>query len=167
MIKHPSEIPSQEVDLHHLRRAIALSRDKMLAGAGGPFGAVVARGDEVLAEGWNQVTTHCDPTAHAEIVALRGAAARLQQFSLAGCVLYTSCEPCPMCLAAAYWARIDRIVFAATRADAAAGGFDDAFLYEELARPLAQRRLPMGQALQAEAAAVFADWLAKPDRVPY
>lgn len=167
MSAHPSESACQEVDLHHLRRAIALSRDKMLAGAGGPFGAVVARGDEVLAEGWNQVTTHCDPTAHAEIVALRGAAARLQQFSLAGCVLYTSCEPCPMCLAAAYWARIDRIVFAATRADAAAGGFDDAFLYEELARPLAQRRLPMGQALHDEAAAVFADWLAKPDRVPY
>lgn len=167
MIKHPPETLRQEVDLQHLRRAVALSREKMLAGAGGPFGAIVARGDEVLAEGWNQVTTHCDPTAHAEVVALRGAAARLQQFSLAGCVLYTSCEPCPMCLAAAYWARIDRIVFAATRADAAAGGFDDAFLYEELARPLAQRQLPMAQALHDEAAAVFADWLAKPDRVPY
>jgi guanine deaminase len=167
MIKHPSEIPSQEIDRHHLRRAIDLSREKMLAGAGGPFGAVVARGNEVLAEGWNQVTTTCDPTAHAEMVALRGAAARLGNFSLAGCVLYTSCEPCPMCLAAAYWARIDRIVFAATRADAAAGGFDDAFLYDELARPLAQRHLPMEQVLHDEAAAVFADWLAKPDRVPY
>lgn len=167
MSARPPEPDSQEVDLHHLRRAIALSRGKMLAGAGGPFGAIVARGDEVLAEGWNQVTTHCDPTAHAEVVALRGAAARLQQFSLAGCVLYTSCEPCPMCLAAAYWARIDRIVFAATRADAAAGGFDDAFLYEELARPLAQRQLPMAQALHDEAAEVFTDWLAKPDRVAY
>ena len=167
MSARPPEPDSQEVDQHHLRRAIALSREKMLAGAGGPFGAVVARGPDVLAEGWNQVTTHCDPTAHAEIVALRGAAAQMRNFSLAGCVLYTSCEPCPMCLAAAYWARIDRIVFAATRADAAAGGFDDAFLYDELARPLAQRRLPMGQALHDEAAAVFADWLAKPDRVPY
>jgi tRNA(Arg) A34 adenosine deaminase TadA len=121
----------------------------------------------VLAEGWNQVTTAMDPTAHAEIVALRGAAARLREFSLAGCVLYTSCEPCPMCLAAAYWARVDRIVFAATRADAAAGGFDDAFLYEELARPSDLRRLPMAQGLHDEAAAVFSDWLAKPDRVPY
>lgn len=161
-------VPACEaVDLPHLRRAIALSREKMLAGQGGPFGAVVARGGEVLAEGWNQVTPACDPTAHAEIVALRGAAARLRDYSLAGCVLYTSCEPCPMCLAAAYWARVDRIVFAATHADAAAGGFDDAFLYEELARSPDQRRLPMRQALHAEAAAVFSDWLAKPDRVPY
>lgn len=167
MTADPPAPANRQVDLHHLRRAIALSRQKMLAGAGGPFGAVVARGDEVLAEGWNQVTASLDPTAHAEMVALRAAAARLRDFSLAGCVLYTSCEPCPMCLAAAYWARIDRIVFAATRADAAAGGFDDAFLYEELARPLAQRRLPMEQALPDEAAAVFADWLAKPDRVPY
>lgn len=167
MAADPPEPVREEIDLIHLRRAIALSRQKMLAGEGGPFGAVVARGDEVLAEGWNQVTPACDPTAHAEVVALRGAAARLHDFSLAGCVLYTSCEPCPMCLAAAYWARVDRIVFAATRADAAAGGFDDAFLYDELARPLGQRRLPMGQALHDEAAAVFDDWLAKPDRVPY
>lgn len=163
----PPEPDLGAIGLRHLRRAIDLSREKMLAGEGGPFGAVVARGDEVLAEGWNQVTGTHDPTAHAEIVALRGAAARLQDFSLAGCVLYASCEPCPMCLAAAYWARVDRIVFAASRADAAAGGFDDAYLHEELARPPAQRRLPVRQALHDEAAAVFADWLAKPDRVAY
>ena len=167
MAADPPEAAREAVDLKHLRRAIGLSREKMLAGAGGPFGAIVARSDEVLAEGWNQVTSTCDPTAHAEIVALRGAARRLRDFSLAGCVLYTSCEPCPMCLAAAYWARIDRIVFAATRADAAAGGFDDAFLYEEIARPLELRHLPVEQALSEEGAAVFADWLAKPDRVSY
>jgi len=151
----------------HLRRAIALSLDHMRAGHGGPFGAVIARGGEVVAEGWNQVQSAGDPTAHAEMVAIRAAATRLGGFSLKGCVLYTSCEPCPMCLAAAYWARVDRIVFAATRADAAAGGFDDAFLYEELARPPERRRLPLQQALHAEAAAVFAEWNAKPDRTLY
>jgi guanine deaminase len=157
----------EAVSAGHLRRAIALSRERMAAGLGGPFGAVVACGSEVLAEGWNQVTSACDPTAHAEIVALRAAAARRQDFSLAGCVLYSSCEPCPMCLAAAYWARIERVVYAATRADAAAAGFDDAFLYEELAKPPGQRRLPLCQALHDEAAPVFAEWLAKPDREPY
>jgi guanine deaminase len=167
MVPRPTMPASSAVELNLLRRAIDLSREKMLAGAGGPFGALVARGDDIVAEGWNRVTTEIDPTAHAEIVALRGAATRLGDFSLAGCVLFTSCEPCPMCLAAAYWARVDRIVFAATRADAAAGGFDDAFLYGEIALPAEQRRLPMRQALHAEAAAVFADWLAKPDRVPY
>jgi len=139
----------------------------MLAGAGGPFGAVIARGGDILATGWNQVTSTNDPTAHAEIVAIRGAAQTLGHFSLEGCVLYTSCEPCPMCLAAAYWARVDRVFFAATRQHAADGGFDDDFLYRELIRPIEERSLPMVQHFDAEGAAVFQDWEAKLDKVRY
>jgi tRNA(Arg) A34 adenosine deaminase TadA len=150
-----------------LRLSIRLAREHMLAGDGGPFGAVVARGGEVLGEGWNKVLSSLDPTAHAEIVAIRAAAARLRNFSLEGCTLYASCEPCPMCLMAAYWARVDRIVFAGTRGDAARAGFDDAFLYEEIRRPAEQRKLPMQQMLASEAAAVFQEWNAKPDRVQY
>ncbi len=150
-----------------LRQAIELSRIHMLAGHGGPFGAVIVKDGGVISQGWNQVTTLNDPTAHAEVVAIRAAAERLQNFSLAGCVLYTSCEPCPMCLAATYWARVDRVVFAAARADAAAIGFDDDFLYREIPLPVERRSLPIRQALQQEALAVFEAWAAKPDKVPY
>ena len=150
-----------------LRQAIELSRVHMLAGHGGPFGAVIVKDGSVIAEGWNQVTTLNDPTAHAEVVAIRAAATRLQNFSLAGCVLYTSCEPCPMCLAATYWARLDRVLFAAGRADAAAIGFDDDFLYREIPLPVEARSLPIEQALRAEANAVFQAWSAKPDKIPY
>ena len=114
------------MDERHLERAVQLSLDKMRAGAGGPFGAVVARGAQQIAEGWNQVTSANDPTAHAEIVAIRRAAAALGTFDLSGCTLYASTEPCPMCLAAAYWARVDSIVFANRRDAATAAGFDDA-----------------------------------------
>ena len=107
----------------------------MKRGEGGPFGAVIARGGAVLAEGWNQVTSTDDPTAHAEVVAIRRACTAVQSFSLAGATLYASCEPCPMCLAAARWARVARIVYANTRADAAAIGFNDAFIYDEIAKP--------------------------------
>jgi guanine deaminase len=153
--------------LGHLRTAIALSRRHMETGQGGPFGAVIARNDEVIAKGWNQVTSGKDPTAHAEVVAIRSAARRLDDFSLKGCTLYTSCEPRPMCLAAAYWARVDAVVFAASREDAAAIGFDDEFFYAELAKPIAARALPMRQSLPKEAQEVFRAWVDKPDKVLY
>lgn len=154
-------------DQRLLQLSIHLASEKMLAGEGGPFGAVVARGGEIVATGWNQVTSSHDPTAHAEVVAIREACRAIGHFSLAGCTLYASCEPCPMCLAAAYWARVDRIFFAASRHDAAAAGFDDAFLYRELLVPVGERALPMLQHLEAEGAAVFKVWEAKPDKVPY
>jgi tRNA(Arg) A34 adenosine deaminase TadA len=150
-----------------MRRAIALSRQGMEAGAGGPFGAVVVLDGAVVGEGWNQVTSTNDPTAHAEIVAIRRACAALGRFDLRGATLYTSCEPCPMCLAAAYWARLDAIVHGNAREDAAAIGFDDAWLYREVAMPVDQRALPMRRLLQAVALEVFDAWRSKPDRVPY
>jgi guanine deaminase len=150
-----------------MQRAIALSAEHMAAGAGGPFGAVIAQGEAIVGEGWNQVTSVNDPTAHAEIVAIRAAARRLQRFELAGTELYTSCEPCPMCLAAAYWARVDRVWYANTREDAAAIGFDDAVIYAEVGLPIEGRRLPMTPLLRNEAYRVFEEWLRKADRVMY
>lgn len=150
-----------------LREAIRLARRSVLEHGGGPFGALVVRGEEVLGRGWNQVTTANDPTAHAEIVAIREAAQHVGDFRLQGCVLYSSCEPCPMCLAAAYWARIEAVWYAADRRNAAAAGFDDARLYGELALPAPRRRLPCRQHLAVEGELPFREWLAKPDRVPY
>lgn len=150
-----------------MRRAIELSREKMCAGDGGPFGAVVVVDGRIVGEGWNQVTSHNDPTAHAEVVAIREACTALGTYSLESGVLYTSCEPCPMCLAAAYWAHISRLFYANTTADAAAIGFDDATLYRELALPWAERTLPSEQLLAEEARAVFAEWEAWPGKVPY
>jgi tRNA(Arg) A34 adenosine deaminase TadA len=150
-----------------LRRAIELSREKMLAGEGGPFGAVVVKDGRVVGEGWNRVTSGKDPTAHAEVEAIRAAARNLDSFKLEGCVLYTSCEPCPMCLAAAYWARIDRVVYGNSHEDAAAIGFDDSFLYEEICRPIERRSMPERRMLAGEAKAVFDEWAAKPDKTPY
>ena len=150
-----------------MRRAIALSHEHMEQGSGGPFGAVVVKGGVIIAEGWNRVTSTNDPTAHAEIVAIRGACAALGSFSLDGCKIYTSCEPCPMCLAAIYWARLERIYYANTRADAARIGFDDDFLYREIAAPPEARRLPMIRLLAEEARAAFVAWEAKPDKTPY
>ena len=151
-----------------LLRAIEIGRDGMLARRGGPFGALIATADgSIVAEGCNEVTSTNDPTAHAEVTAIRRACAALGTFLLAGKVLYTSCEPCPMCLAAAYWARVDAIVFAASRADAAAGGFDDEFLYRELVLPMGTRRLPISQAAAAEGAALFAEWLRLEGRTSY
>lgn len=154
-------------DTECLRHAIELSRTHMQGNIGGPFGAVIARDGRIVGEGWNCVTSSNDPTAHAEVVAIRNACRDLGTFSLAGATLYTSCEPCPMCLAAIYWARIDRIVYANARDDAAAIGFDDAFLYTEIALPLERRAIPMQRLLAEEARAVFDEWAAKPDRVPY
>ena len=150
-----------------LARAVALSREHMDAGAGGPFGAVIAREGKVLAEGWNQVTSAHDPTAHAEIVAIRRACERAGDHALQGATLYTSCEPCPMCLAAAYWARLSRIVYANTRADAAAIGFDDALIYDEMPKDPKDRLVPMVHAPREDARATFAAWMNKPDRIPY
>jgi len=150
-----------------MRRAIALSIAHMNADDGGPFGAVVVKDGAILGEGWNQVTSATDPTAHAEMVAIRKAAARLRCFSLEGAVLYTSCEPCPMCLGAAWWARIARIYYANDRRDAAAIGFDDDVLYREVAAPLDARTMPMERLLPEEAMEAFRLWEAKPDKVPY
>ena len=162
----PSESSASPESL--LLRAIQIGRDGMLARRGGPFGAVIANGDgSIVAEGCNQVTSTNDPTAHAEITAIRGACAALGTFILAGHVLYTSCEPCPMCLAAAYWARLDGIVFAASRADAPSGGFDDEFLYRELVLPPEARSLPISQVAAEAGAELFREWLALEDRTPY
>ena len=156
-----------DADADFIRQAIQLAREHMRAGHGGPFGALIVRGTEVLGTGWNRVTTVNDPTAHAEIVAIRSAAARLETFHLPGGVLYCSCEPCPMCLGAAYWARLDRVVFAGTSTDAAAAGFNDAEIYAELGRPVKERGLVQEQILREEMLPVFTEWEAKPDRVPY
>jgi guanine deaminase len=150
-----------------MRRAIELSRQGMEGGSGGPFGAVVARDGRIVGEGWNRVTSTNDPTAHAEVVAIRAACAALGRFDLRGCEIYTSCEPCPMCLSAIYWARLDRIYYANGRADAARIGFDDAFLYAEVALDPAARSLPMTRLLADEARAAFDDWERNPDKVRY
>jgi guanine deaminase len=150
-----------------MRRAIALSREKMDEGAGGPFGAVIVAEGRIIAEGWNQVTSANDPTAHAEIVAIRAACAALHRFSLEGCEIYASCEPCPMCLAAIYWARLERIYYANDRGDAARAGFDDAAVYREVALPIEARTIPMVRLLSAEGRAAFEAWERKTDRIPY
>ncbi len=150
-----------------LREAIRLSIEKMEGGEGGPFGAVVVRNGQIVGRGWNRVTSTNDPTAHAEVVAIRDACARLNTFSLAGCELYSSCEPCPLCLAAIYWSRLDRIYYAATCDDAAAAGFDDRHFYRELGLPAGERSLPAEQALRDEALVALRAWTNKPDRIRY
>ena len=150
-----------------MRQAIALATENVTSGRGGPFGALVVRDGVVIAVGANEVTTTNDPTAHAEVVAIRRAGAALKKFRLAGCEIYTSCEPCPMCLAAIYWARIGRIWYGNDRKDAAAIGFDDDLLYQEIARPLSQRAIPTERLLPEEARAAFVAWAQKEDKVPY
>ncbi len=151
----------------HMRQAIALSLEKMRSGHGGPFGAVIVKDDRIIAEGFNQVTSTNDPTAHAEMVAIRLAGQALGSFDLTGCEIYTSCEPCPMCLSAIYWARMARIYYANDRQDAAKIGFRDDFLYHEIPLPLDQRAIPIGPLLHAEGWAVFEEWDRKPDKVQY
>lgn len=150
-----------------MRRAIALATENVTSGRGGPFGAVIVRKGEIVGEGANSVTTTDDPTAHGEVNAIRAACKALRTFRLTGCQLYTSCEPCPMCLAAAYWARVDAVFYGCRAADAARAGFDDAFLYEELRRGPAERKLPSQQLLADEAWASFAAWIASPKKVEY
>jgi len=159
------DIPEQQKMF--MRRAIDLSREKMRENQGGPFGAIIVQGSKIIAEGWNHVTSSNDPTAHAEITAIRSAAKALNNFSLQGCEIYSSCEPCPMCLAAIYWARIDRIYYANTREDASAIGFDDDFLYRELALPEENRAKKSSRLLSAEAWMVFEEWEKKDGKVPY
>jgi len=150
-----------------LRRAIALATQNVAAGKGGPFGAVIVREGTIIGEGVNSVTAANDPTAHAEVNAIRAAAQSIGNFTLEGCELYSSCEPCPMCLAAAYWSRLDAVCYGAAAADAARAGFDDAFLYAELRRDPGQRKLSSTQLLGDEAWATFAAWIASPNKVEY
>lgn len=150
-----------------MRRAIELSRKGMEAGDGGPFGAVIVQKRKIVGEGWNRVIVTKDPTAHGEIVAIRAATQSLGSFNLDGCDLYTSAHPCPMCLGAIYWARIDRIYYANSGQDAAAIGFDDEFIYQQFIRLPQERLVPEGQLLAKEARRVFDDYIAKLDRVQY
>ena len=150
-----------------LRRAIALATQNVVDGRGGPFAAVVVRDGKIVGEGANSVTSTNDPTAHGEVNAIRAACKALGTFTLAGCELYTSCEPCPMCLAACYWARLEAIYYGCSAADAARAGFDDAFLYAEMRKDSSQRRLSSTQMLADEAWAGFAAWLESPHKIEY
>ena len=150
-----------------MQRAIALATENVLSGAGGPFGAVVVRNGQIIATGVNLVTSTNDPTAHAEMMAIRAACKALGDFRLAGCVVYTSCEPCPMCLAALYWSRCDAIFYGNSAADASAAGFDDSLLYAEVSRPIDQRRIPMERLLANQAMESFNTWRARVDKIEY
>lgn len=150
-----------------MREAIRLSIQMMRRGKGGPFGAVVVRNGKIVGRGFNQVTSANDPTAHAEIVAIRAACQRLKTFQLDDCDLYTSCEPCPMCLSAIYWARLRSVFYGNTRKKAAKIDFDDDFIYREVALPIGKRTLKMKQLLHEEALAAFAEWQRKTDKVLY
>ena len=150
-----------------MARAIQLSIENVHSSNGGPFGAVIVRDGKIIAENVNRVTSTNDPTAHAEVLAIRQACTKLGVFELLDCELYTSCEPCPMCLGAIYWARISRIYFANSAEDAAEIGFDDSFIYTELKLPRAQRRIPMRQMMHEEALAAFRAWAEKPDKIAY
>jgi len=155
------------MDNPFMARAIQLSLDNVLSGQGGPFGAVVVKNGNVVAEGANRVTASNDPTAHAEVVAIRSACAKLGTFVLKGCEIYTSCEPCPMCLGAIYWAHISRIYFGNAADEASKIGFDDSFIYHEFAQPLPQRSIPIVQMMHEQALAAFRAWQEKPNKVPY
>jgi guanine deaminase len=150
-----------------MARAIALSIANVQSGRGGPFAAVIVKDNQIIAEGCNGVTSTNDPTAHAEVLAIREACQKLGHFELKDCEIYTSCEPCPMCFGAIYWARLSRIYFANTAEDAAKIGFDDSFIYGELKRHHTQRHIPTVQIMRDEALAGFRAWVAKPDKILY
>jgi len=150
-----------------MARAIQLSVDNVLSGEGGPFGAVIVKDGSIVAEGANRVTATNDPTAHAEMIAIRQACSMLGTFELKDCELYTSCEPCPMCLGAIYWARLDRVYYGSVAADAAQAGFDDSFIYREIEQPFSARKIPMAQMMREQALAGFRAWLEKPNKIPY
>ena len=150
-----------------MREAIKLSIEKMRAGIGGPFGAVVVKDGEIIARGFNKVTSTNDPTAHAEVTAIREACEKLGTFQLDDCEIYTSCEPCPMCLGAIYWARPKKVYYGNTKADAAKIQFDDQFIYDELDVPMSERKLPMIPLLREEAQQAFKEWEEKTDKVEY
>lgn len=155
------------MDNSFMARAIRLSLENVRSGQGGPFGAVIVKNGSIVAEGVNRVSSAIDPTAHAEVVVIREACHKLGAFTLKGCEIYTSCEPCPMCLGAIYWAHIDRIYFGSAAEDASEIGFDDSFIYREFAQPLAQRSIPMVQMMREQALTVFRAWQEKPGKVPY
>ncbi len=165
MDSKPGNEPARRVEW--MRAAVSLGREGMTTDGGGPFGAVVVCDGKIVGRGHNQVTTSLDPTAHAEIMAIREACRSLGRFDLRGCELYTSCEPCPMCLAAIYWARLEKVYYACTRHDAAEIGFDDNFIYEQLPLEIAQRSLPMEQIARESSLGLFREWLANPNRIAY
>ncbi len=150
-----------------MRIAIQVSEEKMLSGKGGPFGAIVVKNGRIIAKGWNEVTSRNDPTAHAEVQAIRKACKKLGSFDLSGCELYTSTEPCPMCLGAIYWARPTRVYYGNTRKDAAAIGFDDDFIYREIPLPAVKRKIPFVNLLRQEALVAFRRWETKKDKIRY
>jgi guanine deaminase len=150
-----------------MARTIELSIENVRSGRGGPFAAVVVKDGRIVAEGVNCVTSRNDPTAHAEVVAIREACKRLDNFELDGCELYTSCEPCPMCLGAIYWARPARVYFGNTARDASKAGFDDSFIYQEIARPYSLRKIPMIPLMRTEALEALRVWDEKRDKIPY
>jgi guanine deaminase len=154
---------------HHewMEEAIALSRRNIRNNKGGPFGAIIVHQNRILSRGTNLVTSSKDPTAHAEIVAIRKACRLKKSFSLEGCDIYTSCEPCPMCLSAIYWARVRRIYYANSRSDAARIGFDDKFIYDEISRPLPKRKIASVQLMRREALSAFQEWMKKENRIRY
>jgi guanine deaminase len=155
------------MDKTFMARAIELSVANVRHGSGGPFGTVIVKDGAVIAEAANQVTATNDPTAHAEIMAIRLACQKLRFFELKGCDLYSSCEPCPMCLGAIYWARIERVYFGGFAGDAAKAGFDDSAIYEEITQPHAEREIPMIQMMREEALAAFRAWEENPGKIPY
>lgn len=150
-----------------MAKAIALSKENVRSGTGGPFAAVIVKAGRIIAQGTNRVTSTNDPTAHAEIIAIREACRTLGHFQLTGCDIYTTCEPCPMCLAAIYWARPARVYFASTGDDAARYGFDDTLIREQLQLPMLQKKIPMTQIMRDEALEVFPLWEQKADKIPY
>ena len=162
MIKYTDKMNHQ----YYLRKAIEVAMENMDRG-GGPFGAVIVRDGQIIASASNSVTSDNDPTAHAEVSAIRRAAEALGTFNLSGCEIYTSCEPCPMCLGAIYWARLDKVYYANTKADAKAAGFDDSFIYEELALPRDSRKLPSVPMMRDEAIKAFEEWISKEDKTEY
>ena len=155
------------MDNPFMARAIQLSIDNVLSARGGPFGAVVVKEGKIVAEAANQVTSTNDPTAHAEVSAIREACQQLQAFDLQGCEIYTSCEPCPMCMGAIYWARLDRVYFANVAADAAQVGFDDSMIYRELAQDHSQRRIPMIQMMREQGLEAFRAWKNSSSKIKY
>jgi guanine deaminase len=150
-----------------MARALALALENVRTLRGGPFAAVVVKDGEILAEGVNRVTARHDPTAHAEILAIREACRKLGHFELKGCEIYATCEPCPMCLGAIYWARVDKVYFAATAADASKAGFDDSLIYRELRRPAGRRKIPMIHMMRKEARGVFDAWAKQQGKIRY
>jgi guanine deaminase len=155
------------MDNPFMARAVQLAVENVRSANGGPFGAVIVQDGGIVAEGANQVTSINDPTAHAEVLAIRAACAKLKAFELHGCDIYTSCEPCPMCLGAIYWARLSRVYFASAASDASKAGFDDSLIYREIEQPHAQRAIPMIQMMREESLAAFRAWEEKPNKIAY